>query len=554
MALLGTLQVDIEADTRGLKQAEQTVKASTTRINNSLQKTDQTVINTGKTFGGLGRKAGQAGIQIQQFAGQIQGGQGAMLALSQQAADLGFVLGAPLVGAITGIAASIIGFLVPSLFSANKEMEELDENTADLIKNTRALTAEQQKSLFDKLSKDIHSQLINIGELSARLGSLRREQKEMRDDPSVFDKMFGGAEDVDQEITAVTLALAKAEQQLAETQSARDALSKGGTESAEENKKAIEAQQQAIDKVVASLEAQVGALGLTGTALGAYQADIIGATGAERDRIISAYETIEVYKQQQIAIRENAKAQKEANDFLMQLEADAAKERERWEKDEEARLLRMQANREQANRMALAGAGDLAGNMNELMKRSGKEATAIGKALFLAQKAIQVAQIIAATEASAALAATAAAPAGPLAWFATAAGIRATGYASAGLVAGMSVGEAFAQGGIVGGSSTVGDNVIARVNSGEMILNKAQQGQLFAMANGGGGSGAPNINIVNNGSPIDVEGVSMNRDEITLMINDATQKSENRINNSLSSGRGSTAQSLQKGFRAERRL
>ena len=41
----------------------------------------------------------------------------------------------------------------------------------------------------------------------------------------------------------------------------------------------------------------------------------------------------------------------------------------------------------------------------------------------------------------------------------------------------------FANGGIVGGSSFQGDRVLARVNSGEMILNKAQQGRLFAMIN-----------------------------------------------------------------------
>jgi len=37
----------------------------------------------------------------------------------------------------------------------------------------------------------------------------------------------------------------------------------------------------------------------------------------------------------------------------------------------------------------------------------------------------------------------------------------------------------FAQGGIVGGSSTSGDKVLARVNSGEMVLNKSQQSNLF---------------------------------------------------------------------------
>ncbi len=42
----------------------------------------------------------------------------------------------------------------------------------------------------------------------------------------------------------------------------------------------------------------------------------------------------------------------------------------------------------------------------------------------------------------------------------------------------------FATGGIVPGTSYTGDKVIARVNSGEMILNSQQQARLFAIANG----------------------------------------------------------------------
>ncbi len=76
---------------------------------------------------GMGRSAGQAGIQIQQFVGQVQAGQSPMLALSQQAADLGIVLGAPLLGAITGIAASFAGVLLPSLFDTKTSTEELIE-------------------------------------------------------------------------------------------------------------------------------------------------------------------------------------------------------------------------------------------------------------------------------------------------------------------------------------------------------------------------------------------------------------------------------------------
>lgn len=50
--------------------------------------------------------------------------------------------------------------------------------------------------------------------------------------------------------------------------------------------------------------------------------------------------------------------------------------------------------------------------------------------------------------------------------------------------------QQFAGGGIVGGNSLTGDNVMVGVNSHEMILNDGQQAQLFAMANGRAGGGS----------------------------------------------------------------
>jgi hypothetical protein len=57
-------------------------------------------------------------------------------------------------------------------------------------------------------------------------------------------------------------------------------------------------------------------------------------------------------------------------------------------------------------------------------------------------------------------------------------------------------GAKFEKGGIVGGSSMTGDMVPARVNSGEMILNRQQQTELFNVANGGGGN-ASTIEAIN---------------------------------------------------------
>ena len=48
----------------------------------------------------------------------------------------------------------------------------------------------------------------------------------------------------------------------------------------------------------------------------------------------------------------------------------------------------------------------------------------------------------------------------------------------------MSAIPKFADGGIIGGNSFIGDNMIARVNSGEMILNNRQQKNLFNLLDG----------------------------------------------------------------------
>ena len=62
----------------------------------------------------------------------------------------------------------------------------------------------------------------------------------------------------------------------------------------------------------------------------------------------------------------------------------------------------------------------------------------------------------------------------------------------------------FAEGGIVGGTSYSGDKLFARVNSGEMILNKRQQNNLSNMLGGGGGqvefhiSGDALVGVLNN--------------------------------------------------------
>lgn len=112
--------------------------------------------------------------------------------------------------------------------------------------------------------------------------------------------------------------------------------------------------------------------------------------------------------------------------------------------------------------------------ISTLANSNNKELAAIGKAAGITQIAIDTPVAV-----SKALAAFP-----PPFNFVAAAAVGAAMAAQAAQIAGVK----FEQGGIVGGTSFTGDQVQARVNSGEMILNRQQQSNLFALANGAGNS------------------------------------------------------------------
>lgn len=129
------------------------------KMNTSSMNVSKTSQAVSKATKGLGANLGMAGIQVQQFVGQLQGGQSALLALSQQGADLGFVLGYAGLGAAIGIAATAFSFLLPLLTTAStdveelkKRIEELGDSTEKTVAQIRFLAQENDKAI-DGISK-----------------------------------------------------------------------------------------------------------------------------------------------------------------------------------------------------------------------------------------------------------------------------------------------------------------------------------------------------------------------------------------------------------------
>lgn len=127
-------------------------------------------------------------------------------------------------------------------------------------------------------------------------------------------------------------------------------------------------------------------------------------------------------------------------------------------------------------------AGDAISSVLALQQSGGKEGGKIAKTAAIAQATMKTYE-----SATSAYASLAGIPyVGPVLGAAAAGAAVAAGLAN---VSQIKSAGSFATGGIVGGTSTSGDNLTANVNSGEMILNKSQQTQLFSQANGGGGGG-----------------------------------------------------------------
>lgn len=121
----------------------------------------------------------------------------------------------------------------------------------------------------------------------------------------------------------------------------------------------------------------------------------------------------------------------------------------------------------------LAAAGASCQALGQSMQQLGADSAAAKVGLIMAalgQIALSFAQAL-----------QSAASAGWIAWLAF--GIAGTAQ----MISMISTISQFATGGIVGGNETSGDKVLVRVNSGEMILNAAQQARLFAIADGTAG-------------------------------------------------------------------
>ena len=313
-------------------------KADTSQV----EKADKKVAQLGKTTqqtsnraGQFGRTAGMAGIQVEQLAGQIAGGQNAMRALGAQAADLGFILGVPLAGAIVGIGAALLS-MVPSLMGAEESTSELKERIKELDIEYRNLTASQQALLqleTDKQNKELIGQNEELQEklnlVSMRLSSFQNGFKHAGDNAEYFRKNI-------KELTEEQISL----------------TSQIDTNNAQinQNNESIDESVTVTNDYIESLREEMIQIGMNARQKAIYRAQTEGATETQIAEINAIYDTIddknsaiEAQKREQV---ERERAEQLAKRKAAQDKRDAELEKRRFDQ-------RSQMASEQAAEMAL---------------------------------------------------------------------------------------------------------------------------------------------------------------------------------------------------------
>lgn len=333
------IEFEVEVDASGVAFARTKAQEDLQKLQAEFEKLNGKSKKSGEAMQNMGKKAGAAGIQIQQLVGQIQGGQNVFNALSAQAADLGIVLGAPLVGAVAGLGAAFAGILLPSLFDTEDKTQSLIDKLKELSK-TQVLSSEEARVLaraeaekagetyasIKASEKKIKTDKEDLKTQERWLKSYGRSNWERSRTSKKIGELIRSIEQEEARLKGLNREYDKAK----ETQALYNSMVKGTTNQTGEQKEAVES-------LVLALESQANAIGKTNRELAIQEAAQKGATQEQIDAINTAFNSIEAEEKRKEAIVQARKdamiaARMEHEDYKAMMAERDALEKERLRK------------------------------------------------------------------------------------------------------------------------------------------------------------------------------------------------------------------------------
>ncbi|HDP1357387.1 TPA: phage tail tape measure protein [Klebsiella pneumoniae] len=174
---VGGIYIEIEAETAKLLTGQQQANKALDSIGDHAQKTagqlnklDTQVSATAKgVSSGFRSSVQQAGYQLQDFIVQVQGGQSALVAFSQQGSQLAgaFGPGGAIVGALIALGTVVAGTLISSLNGGKSAMDAL-KDAAERMNDVISVSSQGIAALSDKYA--------NLARVNVTAATLLRNQ------------------------------------------------------------------------------------------------------------------------------------------------------------------------------------------------------------------------------------------------------------------------------------------------------------------------------------------------------------------------------------------
>lgn len=180
---VGEIYYDVDLDTAQMIAANQKARQELDNLGNQAKgaaagvktletqmKTSAAAVNQATKSGGAFRSQfQQAGYQIQDFIVQVQGGQSALVAFSQQGSQLAgaFGPGGAIVGAVIALGSVIAGTLITALNGGKNAMDAL-KDAADEMDKVITISQNGVAALSDKYA--------NLARVNAQVATLMRNQ------------------------------------------------------------------------------------------------------------------------------------------------------------------------------------------------------------------------------------------------------------------------------------------------------------------------------------------------------------------------------------------
>ena len=305
------------ADTGPLVKAEQRLD-SLSRTGSSAQKSlnqFSTATNqAGRRTLGMGRNAGQAGIQIQQLVGQIQAGTNPMVAFSQQATDLGFVLGVPMVGAVAGLAGAIAGPLISSLLNGSDALAEFRDEIEESIDKFDELTEREQQIFIRDTEERIKSQREELGRLQTQIEDAEEAVRRY----SLAGRSIAANRERER-IDELAIQYGELER---EVKASEEAL-ESATGSLQDNADASDEASSAAERFISRLQEQADTIGMTREQTLMYKAAQMDLNSEQMLQVRIAIERIRQHKAEQQALDRRMEAENAAWERMKRLREEA---------------------------------------------------------------------------------------------------------------------------------------------------------------------------------------------------------------------------------------